>query len=135
MDTILDQIKRIESPTPSKWREAATLRQKNKDWIKISQFFALFILNIMEDKKLSQKTVALKAEVSQQYISKVLKGSENLSLETIVKILKAIDVDLKTILNFVFNKLSNEELELLSKDIYNIKSQRLLDEESIYTFP
>lgn len=130
MDNILDKIKRNESPTRSKWREAAKFRQNNKDWLKISQFFAMFVLNIMEDKKLSQKAIALKAEVSQQYISKVLKGSENLSLETIIKILKSLDVDLKTIFDFVFKKLSNEELDLLSKEIYNIKSQRLLDEES-----
>ena len=48
------------------------------------------MLDKMEELNLSQKALADRMECSQQYISKILKGSENLSLETIAKINKAL---------------------------------------------
>ena len=44
----------------------------------------------MEELGLTQKTVAEKMGCSQQYISRVLKGTENLSIETISKIESAL---------------------------------------------
>ena len=43
---------------------------------------------------MTQASLAQKMECSQQYVSKVLKGKENLSLETISKIESALDIDL-----------------------------------------
>ena len=48
------------------------------------------ILDEMESKGMTQKEFAEKAGCSQQYISRILKGSENLSLETISKIESAL---------------------------------------------
>lgn len=46
----------------------------------------------MEQLGMTQKALAVKMNCSQQYISKVLKGRENLSLETLCKIEKALDI-------------------------------------------
>ena len=41
---------------------------------------------------LTQRTLAKKMNCTQQYVSKVLKGRENLSLETMCKIEDALDI-------------------------------------------
>ena len=68
------------SPTPSKWRERAEYRRSNRKWIRRSQQIALAILERLTELGMSQKELAEEMEVSAQYVSKVLKGSENLSL-------------------------------------------------------
>ena len=50
----------------------------------------MIILDEMESKGMTQKEFAEKAGCSQQYISRILKGRENLSLETISKIESAL---------------------------------------------
>ena len=74
------------SATPSKWRENAEWRMKNKSWLRYSQRIAMMMLDKMEEMNMSQKQLSEMMGCSQQYISKVLKGQENLSLETISKI-------------------------------------------------
>ena len=49
------------------------------------------MLDKMEELGITQKAVAERMGCSQQYISRVLKGSENLSIETIFKIESALD--------------------------------------------
>lgn len=61
-------------------------------WMLHSQTIATIMLNRMEQLGMTQKALAVKMNCSQQYISKVLKGRENLSLETLCKIEKALDI-------------------------------------------
>lgn len=61
-------------------------------WMLHSQTIAAIMSNRMEQLGMTQKALAMKMNCSQQYISKVLKGRENLSLETLCKIEKALDV-------------------------------------------
>ena len=72
--------------TPSKWRENAEWRMANKSWLRYSQRIAMMMLDKMEELGLTQKALAERMGCSQQYISRVLKGTENLSIETISKI-------------------------------------------------
>lgn len=94
METTLNKLKTYSSTTPSKWREEAAYRQENKAWLRYSQMVAMKMLDRMEEIGLTQKTLAQRMNCSQQYISKVLKGGENLSLETIFKIEGALDLKL-----------------------------------------
>ncbi len=68
------------------WREKAKERHANKEWLRYSQKIAMMMLDKMEELGITQKSVAERMGCSQQYISRVLKGSENLSIETIFKI-------------------------------------------------
>ncbi len=52
------------------------------------------MLDRMEELGMTQKALAERMGCSQQYVSKVLKGRENLSLETLVKIEDALDLQL-----------------------------------------
>lgn len=49
------------------------------------------VLDEMETKGFTQKEFAEKVGCSQQYISRILKGRENLSLETISKLEAALE--------------------------------------------
>ena len=69
MKSIAQRLEEHASPTPSKWRE-------------------LFELGM------SQKQLAEKMNCSPQYISKVLRGRENLSLETLTKIENALEISI-----------------------------------------
>lgn len=55
---------------------------------------AMMMLDRMEELELTQKSLAEKMGCSQQYISRVLKGRENLSIETISKIESALELEI-----------------------------------------
>ena len=94
MDKISETLKKYASPTPSRWREEAEQRLANKAWLKYSQKIAMIMLDRMEELGLTQKMLATQMGCSQQYVSKVLKGKENLSLETLCKIEEALSIQL-----------------------------------------
>lgn len=52
------------------------------------------MLDRMEELGMTQKELASRMNCTQQYISKVLKGRENLSLETLSKIETALNMQL-----------------------------------------
>ena len=54
----------------------------------------MMMLDRMEELELTQKSVAERMGCSQQYISRVLKGTENLSIETIAKIESALGLEI-----------------------------------------
>lgn len=88
------------SSTPSKWRENAEWRKTNRKWLKRSQQVAMTVLDCMDRTKMSQKELAQKMNVSPQYVSKLLKGCENLSLETISKLEEILNINILVIQNF-----------------------------------
>lgn len=94
MKTIIDKLREHSSPTPSKWREEAEYRRANKSWLRYSQHIALLMLDKMEEAGMNQRQLAEKMSCSQQYISKILKGQENLSLETLAKIESALGISI-----------------------------------------
>jgi ribosome-binding protein aMBF1 (putative translation factor) len=86
MEEIIKKLKKHESTTPSRWREEAEYRRENKSWLRYSQHIAILMLDKMEESGMTKKMLAKQMNVSQQYVSKILKGQENLSLETLSKI-------------------------------------------------
>lgn len=71
-----------------KWRQA------NRAWLRKSQAIAVKILSTLRNQGISQKDLAVKMGVSPQMVNKILKGSENLTLETISKIEAALGIHL-----------------------------------------
>ena len=86
MKDVIARLKEHQSSTPSRWRERTEWRQQNKSWLRYSQRIAMKMLEKMDEMNLTQKQLAEQMGCSQQYVSKVLKGQENLSLETMSKI-------------------------------------------------
>lgn len=52
------------------------------------------MLDKMEETGMTQKQLAQKMGCSQQYVSKILKGKENLSLETLSKIEYSLEISI-----------------------------------------
>lgn len=94
MKEIQNRLAAHASETPSKWRGKAEARLANKEWIRYSQRIAMMMLDKMEELGMTQKSVAERMGCSQQYISRVLKGTENLSIETISKIESALGLEI-----------------------------------------
>lgn len=92
MGTAIEKLRKYQSPTPSKWREEAEWRRANKAWLRRSQMVAVKMLDKMEEMKWTQQQVAEKLGCTQQYISKIVKGSENLSLEMLATIEDCLDI-------------------------------------------
>lgn len=86
MENSVARLRKHQSSTPSKWRERAEWRLQNKTWLRHSQHIAMLMLKKMDELGMTQKQLADIMGCSQQYVSKILKGQENLSLETLSKI-------------------------------------------------
>jgi ribosome-binding protein aMBF1 (putative translation factor) len=66
----------------------------NRQWLRVSQDIAFDILEKLDDLGWSQKDLAEKMGESPQYVHKLVKGSENLTLETLVKLQTLLDIPL-----------------------------------------
>jgi ribosome-binding protein aMBF1 (putative translation factor) len=66
-------------------------RNVKQEWLPYSEKIASRAFAAMEKKKLSQRELADRMNCSPQYVSRLLKGKENLSLETICKLESALD--------------------------------------------
>lgn len=90
---ILAKLNSIAKPSTT-WLEEARFRVENQEWLELSQRIALNILRTLraQDKKQTDLAEALK--VSPQQVNKWVKGKENFTLETIVKINAALGTDL-----------------------------------------
>ena len=94
MSEMIEKLEQHQPATPTKWKEKAEERIANKPWLRYSRYVAMQMLNKMEEVGLNQRGLAERMGCSQQYISKILKGQENLSIETICKIEEALELEL-----------------------------------------
>lgn len=88
------RLSRYQSPTPSTWceQEEATRRAKAAGWLSYSRKIAVKTALAMKRQDLTRADVATRMGCSPQYVSRLLKGEENLSLETICKLENALNV-------------------------------------------
>ena len=82
------------SKVDTQWLEKAKWRRDNKDWLDVSFTIAVKVMSALKAKNISQKELSEKMGCSPQYINKLLRGSENLQLETICKIENILQIKL-----------------------------------------
>lgn len=92
--TIIEKLKEHAPSTPSKWREEAEYRRTNKTQLRYSQHVALLMLDKMDTLGINRKQLAEKINCNPQYISKLLKGQENPSLEILSKIEIVLEISI-----------------------------------------
>lgn len=68
-----------------KWEEA------NEDWLEASAKIAFKVLLVMQQRGWNKTDLAFKLKVSNAYVSKLVKGRENLTIDTICKLEKVLD--------------------------------------------
>ena len=78
----------------SQWQKEATEARDSWGWMKYSMQIALKVRSIMKSDGITQCALAAKLGCTQQYVSLILKGKENLTLETIAKLESALHIDL-----------------------------------------
>ncbi len=94
-----DILQNLISDTPSNWKAKAEYRKTNKAWLDKSADIALLILEHLRQNKISQKQLAEMIDVSPQFVNKLVKGSENLTLKTISNIENALGISLIKVQN------------------------------------
>ena len=103
MKTMNEKLQGIISNKPSGWLKKAKFRKENRKWLGYSSNIARRAYTAMEDREgMNQKTLAEKLGVKPQYISKLLKGEQNLSLQTIGKLSDALGVELISFPNYKY---------------------------------
>ena len=92
---ISGKLKELSNGKKSNWKIKAEYRIKNKKWLSYSSNIARRVLVAIGDiEDLNQRKLAYQIGVTPQYISKIVQGRENLSLETIAKLSTALNVEL-----------------------------------------
>lgn len=102
MDSVnlTNKLNKIAPKSTSKWQEKAKWRETNESWLDKSAEIALKILRSMRANNMSQKELANILGVSAQYVNKIVKGKENLTLETICNIERVLKIELIVIPSF-----------------------------------
>lgn len=86
------QLEAVAKPRPAENVRRSKDRSENRDWTRMSQDIALGIHRHLRTTNTTQKEFAERMGVSPAYVGKLLKGRENLTLETIWKIQKLLGV-------------------------------------------
>lgn len=86
------QLDAVAKPRPAKNVRRSQERTENHEWMRMSQDIALGIHRHLRLTNTTQKEFAERMGVSPAYIGKLLKGRENLTLETIWKIQELLGV-------------------------------------------
>lgn len=91
------EFKDLISNETSKVHELMAFRKANKAWLKKSMLIAIAVLKVLREQKISQVELAEAMKVTPQYVNKILKGNENLTLETITKLEGILKINLISI--------------------------------------
>ncbi len=98
LDLVTDKMHKLISETPSKWLEEANWHDENESWPEKSAIIAFHIQRALRSQSISQTKFAEMIKVSPQYVSKILKGKENLTLKTIDSIEKCLGITLQEVI-------------------------------------
>lgn len=124
-ELIKKSIKNLISEKPSGWLEKAKWREENKPWLDKSAKIALSILLELDARNLTQKDLAAKMGVSPQQVNKIVKGEENLTLETVSKIETLLGVSLIEVPTLQENQKINYDLSTPVIGINRSKSKMI----------
>ena len=75
-----------QSETTSQFVKDAQWRKENESWLKLSRQLAVSLVGYMQDHKMKRSDLAKALNVSPQYVSRLLSGTENLSFKSIANI-------------------------------------------------
>ncbi len=118
----IQKLKSLISDKPSAWKEKAEYR-KSRPWLKAySSQIARRIVAIINDgdKEINQTKLAEALGVRRQQVSKIIKGEENLTLESIYKLSRALNYELISFPPYKYNVTKSIELKANSDLFINV---------------
>jgi predicted XRE-type DNA-binding protein len=86
----LEKLQELAQPRNEEANERHRFRKENREWMRISQEIAIELHSYIKEEQITQKKLAEMLGVSAVYVNRILKGGENLTLETICKIQSVI---------------------------------------------
>ena len=92
----VEKMKKISRQMTQSERQEIECRNENRDWLALSAKFALSLRRILRTEKMTQKELAARMGVSCAQVTKLLSGKENIGLQTIAKVEKALGCSLVT---------------------------------------
>ena len=102
MSRTIEFLEAHQSPSSSRWREDAQWRRDNDYWLRYSRYITLQVMRAMDEQSVTQVELAKRMGCTQQYVSNLLKGSSNMTLETIARLENALNINLiKSALTYV----------------------------------
>lgn len=124
------KLEKVANHRPSSAIFEENYRMRNREWLHLSRTIALSIRYYLREEGLTQKSLAEKLNVSPAQISKILKGSENLTLETISALQEAIG---HTLVNVKTPYKQVETLKPVYPAVYDrtVQSRKYVDKHSI----
>ena len=123
----LDKLSEIAKSRSEEAIEKAQRRKAGRGWLRMSQDIALSLRYSLRKMNMKQKEFAEKMGVSPAYVGKLLKGQENLTLESICNIQEVINRDLVSIYRpYEYNTLLSvspiaEFKDVKRSDVYSSK--------------
>jgi DNA-binding XRE family transcriptional regulator len=93
---LFEQLNNI-AEVDNSWQNDVIYHEQNQEWLDYSAKIAVLILRILRENKekgrfpSSQKELAEVIKVSPQQINKYIRGTENLTLETILRISQVLN--------------------------------------------
>lgn len=96
----LENFEKLVSNENSSWLDSFLHYKANQKWLDNSSKIALNVLEALKDKKLSQKDLAVKMNISAQQINKIVRGKQNLTFETVAKLETALEISLVEIIEY-----------------------------------
>ncbi len=99
------------------WEEITQWHEDNHDSVELSTKFAVKVLKLLKQKSISQVALAEKMGVSPQFVSRIVKGRENLTFSTVQKIENALEVK---IIDIVCNENPKEVNQTSSSEYFFI---------------
>lgn len=106
MGNKIDKLRELAQPRSEEAKNRAKWRRENREWLRMSQSIALLVLDYLHTTGTTQKDLAERMGVSPAYIAKLVKGGENLSLETICKLQVATGIKLVTVIEPYITKMT-----------------------------
>jgi transcriptional regulator with XRE-family HTH domain len=90
----IQNLKKLVGDNKSNFIEEAKKSIDKQEWLNYSQEIAFIVLEKLDELKMKQIQLAEKMNVSPQQVSKIVKGNENLTIETIDKLQRALGIKL-----------------------------------------
>ena len=125
MSNLRDKLKKITSGKASNWKAKSQLR-RNTPWLReYSAKIARRVLSAIEDNPdLNQAKLAESLSVTPQQISKIVKGNENMTLETIYKLSKALNFELIAFPDYRYSY-THFPMSSIFGDLYGVESNTI----------
>lgn len=110
---------------PSDWKKKLNYQIENEAWLDKSADIGFLVLERLNQLGKSQSWLAKQIGVSRQHISKIVKGSENLTLKTIYKLEGVLGISL------IEDELEKSESEIKSREDIQKVCDQIFSEENI----